>query len=102
MITLSIDVTKIDKARLVEGKRKNDGSVPKYLNLVLFESESEYGDYIVKQSVTKEERKAKKEMPILGNAKKWERQESRPATARQRPQASAPKPADDEGDDVPF
>lgn len=56
----------------------------------------EYGDYIVKQSVTKEERAARKEMPILGNGKVWG---DRPASSAPPPQDNEPPP---QGDDVPF
>ncbi len=64
MITVKIDVTKIDKARLFKGAKGT------YLDLILIETPNgEYGDYMVKQSVTKEERLAKLQMPILGNAK---------------------------------
>jgi len=64
MITVKIDVTKIDKARLFKGAKGT------YLDLILIETPNgEYGDYMVKQSVMKEERLAKVQMPILGNAK---------------------------------
>jgi hypothetical protein len=64
MITVKIDVTKIDKARLFTGAKGT------YLDLILIETPGgQYGDYMVKQSITKEERLAKVQMPILGNAK---------------------------------
>jgi hypothetical protein len=69
MITISIDVTKLEKARIKE-VTKRDGTTAKYVELVLFETPaSQYGDYIVKQGITKEERLAKKDMPIIGNGK---------------------------------
>jgi hypothetical protein len=68
MITLSIDVTLLDKKRFKEVTRKN-GAKAVFCDLVLFETQSEYGDYLVKQSTKKEEGRV--EMPILGNAKKW-------------------------------
>lgn len=66
MISAKIDVTKIDKAKLFEGK---NGA--KYLDIVLMESpNSAYGnDYMVVQSVSKEERLAGKRGAILGNGK---------------------------------
>lgn len=65
MITLKIDVNKIDKSRLFKGQKGT------YLDLVLIETPGgKFGDYMVKQSQTKEEREARKEMPILGNGKK--------------------------------
>lgn len=65
MITLKIDVTKIDKAKLFEGK---NGA--KYLDIVLMERDDAYGNnYMVVQSVSKEERLAGKRGAILGNGK---------------------------------
>ena len=81
MITLKIDVRLLDKARFFEGKEKN-GHKPLYCDLVLIERKEigQYGDtHIVKQSVTKEERAAKKEMPILGNATDRGRSSAPPA-----------------------
>lgn len=70
IITVKIDTTLIDKGRLFVGKEKN-GHTPKYLDLVLI-PRREVGTYgathLVKQSITKEEREAKLEMPILGDA----------------------------------
>ena len=64
MITLKIDVTKIDKNRLFRGEKGT------YLDCVLIETpNSEYSDYMIKQSVSKEERENGVEGNILGNAK---------------------------------
>ena len=69
IIVLNIDVTQVEKSRLKTITRKN-GKEAKFLELVLIETPNgQYGDYMVKQQVTKEERAAKKEMPILGNGK---------------------------------
>lgn len=66
VITVKIDVTKIDKSKIFVGK---NGA--KWVDLVLIPTkESKYGeDYLVKQSASKEEREAKAQLPILGNAK---------------------------------
>lgn len=67
MITIKIDVTRIDKNRLFKGEKGT------YLDAVLIETpNSEYADYMIKQSVSKEEREQGIEGNILGNAKKWE------------------------------
>ncbi|MFA5716007.1 MAG: hypothetical protein WC998_09715 [Candidatus Paceibacterota bacterium] len=65
MITLKIDVTKIDKSRLFVGKQGT------YLDLVLIESPNDkYGnDYFVKQSISKEDADNGVKLPILGNGK---------------------------------
>jgi hypothetical protein len=58
-ISINVNVDKLDKKRLFEGKKG------RYLDLVLFETpDSEYGDYMVKQRGDKGEK-----MPILGNGK---------------------------------
>lgn len=92
MIAISIDVTLLDKARFKRVTRKS-GSEAVFAELILIETPNgQYGDYMVKQSVTKEEREAKKEMPILGNGKNLNR-----STRQQTP--SEP-PTDDQP--VPF
>ena len=65
MITVKIDVTKIDKALLYKGAKGT------YLDVVLFETpEDKYGnDYRVVQGVTKEARAAGTKGAILGNGK---------------------------------
>lgn len=66
MIAVKIDVTKIDKSHLFEGK---NGA--KYLDVVLIETpDSRYGnDYMAAQGLPKEARDAGEKGPILGNAK---------------------------------
>jgi len=66
-ISIKIDVTKIDKARLFQGAKGT------YLDLTTFvdtESEGQYGDHgFISQSTTKEEREQDVKTPILGNCK---------------------------------
>lgn len=100
MITLQIDVTKIDKSRLKEVSRKN-GETAKFLDLVLIDTpNSEYGDYMVTQQVTKEERQSGVKLPVLGNAKNIVRGGGK---SDQRPSQKT-KESDPWGDDddVPF
>lgn len=98
MILVKIDVTKIDKARLFKGAKGT------YLDVVLIETPGgEYGDYMVKQSVTKEEREAKLQMPILGNGKIMGG--SKPAgqsAPDRRPAAPPPPPQENPEENVPF
>lgn len=69
MITLSIDLKLIDQSKCKKITRRN-GEAATFLDLVLIETpDSEYGDYMVKQDTTKEDREAGVKMPILGNAK---------------------------------
>jgi len=64
MISLKIDVNKIDKSRLFQGKKGT------YLNCVLVETpNSEYGDYMIVEDISFEERQAGKKGTILGNGK---------------------------------
>lgn len=95
IITLKLDVPLIDKARLFTGKEKN-GHTPKYLDLVLIPKREvgQYGDtHLVKQSVSKEERERKIELPIIGNATE------RGAAAPKAPPAQhANRPAGSDGD----
>lgn len=90
-IKLKIDVSKISKPDLYQGKKGI------YLDAVLFENrdgQSEYGDdgFIV-QGISKEKRDAGERGPIVGN---WRHMEPKAAT----PKAAQ---ADDEaGDEIPF
>ena len=66
-ISIKLDVTKIDKSRIFEGKKG------KYLDLTTFidtEALDEYGNNgFISQSVSKDERAQGVKTPILGNAK---------------------------------
>lgn len=94
-ITISIDVTLLQKERFKTVTRKN-GSTAKFAELVLVETpDGQYGDFMVKQSISKEEREAKVEMPILGNGR-YLVSKGKPAAKPQ------PAPQQDQGDDVPF
>tara|TARA_R110000868_G_scaffold357782_1_gene619307 strand:+ start:307 stop:603 length:297 start_codon:yes stop_codon:yes gene_type:complete len=95
-IGISIDVTLLDKKRFKELTRKN-GQRAVFADLILVHTpDGQYGDYMVKQSVTKEEREARIEMPILGNGKTIGTQSAKP-----KPQAQQPTP-EAANDDVPF
>jgi hypothetical protein len=97
MITLSIDVTQLDKTRLKRMVRKN-GKEAVFCDLVMIDTpDGKYGDFIVKQSVTKEERQSKKEMPILGNGKNFAK-----GTPKSSPPESDASPQHQSDDDVPF
>ena len=64
MISLNLNVSKIDKNKLVKGEKGV------YLNAVLIETpNSEFSDYMIVQDTTKEERDAGVKGTILGNAK---------------------------------
>jgi len=92
LIAIKIDVSKIDKERLFQGKK---GS---YLDATVFlnDEEGQYGDNgMITQSVSKEEREAGVKGNILGNVKiLGEFGDNKPA--------SAPAPAAVEEDNIPF
>jgi hypothetical protein len=77
MIVLDIDVTKLDRARFREGTKGQ-----KYCDLVLIECKKEKSDGFVKQGVSKEERAARVEMPIIGNYRIIESRSSGPASSK--------------------
>jgi hypothetical protein len=93
MITAKLDVTKIDKARLFKGAKGT------YLDIALIETpNSEYGDYMIVQQVSKEERDKNIKGAILGNAKILQRRGDNPSPKANRPAESSDGPAED----LPF
>lgn len=76
MITAKIDVTKIEKARLYKGEKGT------YLDIVLIPTpDNSYGnDYMIVQSVTKDEKEAGVKGAILGNAKVIKKADPVPVT----------------------
>lgn len=90
-ISLKIDVTKIDKTRLFEGK---NGA--KYLDLTTFidlAEEDQYGNHgFITQSKKKEEGK-EVQLPILGNTKVFWQDQSAPQ-APSMPTAQTAPPVD--------
>ena len=95
-ISASIDVTKIDKAKLIDGKKGT------YLNLTTFVNLDEKDQYdnngMVTQSVTAEEREAGTRGAILGNTKVFFKDEGSGNTTA--PQAK--ESFDQVSEDVPF
>ena len=64
MISISINVDAIDEARLFRGKKG------RYLDAVIFETpNSQYNDFMIVQSVSKEERERGVKGNELGNGK---------------------------------
>jgi hypothetical protein len=76
LLAVSIDLTKIDKSQIVEGK--NGG---KYVNVTLSvnDTEDQYGNNVsLWQSQSKEEREAKANRVFLGNGKKLWSDDAKP------------------------
>lgn len=100
MITVSIDVTKLDKSRFKAVTRKN-GEKALFCDLILVDTpESEFGDYIVKQSLSKEDRESGVQLPILGNGKNV--QVGNKNDVQGKPAQKKGKSASNDGDDIPF
>lgn len=99
LITVKVDVSKLDKARFFRGKPDASGHAPLYADLVLVprREPGRFGDtHLVKQSKKRDEAV---EMPILGNA--TERGASAPSQAPAQRPASAPQHEIND-EDVPF
>ena len=66
MISLNIDVTKIDKSHLFVGKKGT------YLDCLLIATpNNEHNDYMIRQSVSKEEYEQGVKGPIIGHGKEF-------------------------------
>jgi hypothetical protein len=101
-VTLKIDVTKIDKARLYRGQKGT------YLDATIFLDLGEadqYGNHgMITQSVSKEDKDAGKRGEILGNGKiVWRDDAPHPqaSAGRQPPKPQQPGP-DDFDEMIPF
>ncbi len=125
-VSIKLDVTKIDKARLFQGQKGT------YLDLTAFIDLDQQDQYenngFISQSVSKEERQQNVQTPILGNTKIFfddrqsqapQQQAPQPQYQQQAPQRQAPPasqqmgahqqapipqqaPVDDFDDDIPF
>ena len=94
-ISASIDVTKIDKEKLVKGKKGT------YLNITAFvdtENKDQYDNNgMVTQSTTQEEREAGTRGVILGNTKVFYQGEPKQGSSLKQAQSF-----DELEDDIPF
>ena len=98
LITFQIDRKLIDRARMKTVTRKS-GEVAEFYEFSLHKlKDRSRNDYLVKQAVTKEERAARVEMPILGNGKAWDFSKPKAAPATPTPDGDAPP----QSDNVPF
>jgi len=98
MITIQLDLMKVDKKRLYPGK---DGAM--YLNAVLIETpNSDYSDYMIVESTTKEERDAGTKGTILGNAKIFKPVEKKEADFKAIDRTTESTKYQDDNDDLPF
>ena len=99
MITLKIDVKKLDKTKFIAGK--NGELYAKLVCIPLKNGPGKFGDtHLVKQDQSKEDRAAGMQMPIIGNAT------DRSLTPRQAPppppQGKVVTVSGGSDEDVPF
>lgn len=101
-VSLKIDVSKIDKARLFRGEKGV------YLDATVFIDEGEADQYgnngMITQDVTKDERQQNVQGNILGNCKVFWRGDGQGEQSRNQSHQgqSASPPVDDIDTDVPF
>jgi hypothetical protein len=92
MITAKLDVLKIEKSRLYKGQKGT------YLDITIIPTPNgKYGDYMIVQSISKEERDKGVKAPILGNGKNI----GGGSSGSQR-QNNSPAAQSDNTDDLPF
>lgn len=106
MIEIKIDVQKINKSRLYRGEKGT------YLTAVLIPTpDGKYGDFMVVEGISKEEREAGKKGTILGNGKNLIKREAEPPEGIYQRSGKYDKPIDKEqiqddtptdDDDLPF
>lgn len=101
-IGLKIDVTKIEKARIIEGKKG------KYIDLTTFidlEQQDQYGNNgFIAHSMSKEEREQGMQGSIVGNTKVFytDQQNQQPRVLKEQPREQYVPGYDDDSADVPF
>ena len=98
-VNMSLDVTKIDKARLFKGAKGT------YLDVTVFIDVDQKDQYdnngMITQNVTKEEKDAGTRGNILGNCKVFWRDDSAPQPQQQAPQQQQSAPLDID-EEIPF
>lgn len=103
-VSIKIDVSKIDKARLFKGEKGVYLDATAFIDL---DQQGKYGDNgMVAQDVTKEEREANVKGAILGNVKVFWKDYASDSSAREVPKqeqaASEPPSAFQFDDDLPW
>jgi len=97
-VSLSIDVTKIDKARLHKGTKGTYLDVTTFIDL---DNKDQYGNNGFVAHSKKEGEQGN--TPILGNCKIfWSDAQQAPQQAPQQQYAPPPPPMDDDGEQIPF
>lgn len=100
-ISISIDVSKIDKTKLIQGKKGMYMDLTTFIDL---ENPGPYGDHgFITQSLKEEEREQGMKNPILGNCKVFFTEGGSAAAPAQNQAAPMPVAAvEGFDDDIPF
>jgi len=98
MQSIKLDVTKIDKSAIYEGKKG------KYITLTLLENKDGQDDWgyagFVVQDIGKERRESGEKGPIVGN---WKHLETKRPVQKSMPPSPGPVVEDDDADsEIPF
>lgn len=102
IISVSIDLNKLDKSRIVEGK---NGSKYYNLSVIVNDEKDQYGnDVSVTTAQTKEEREAKAQRTFVGNGRViWSGQNNNNLQSNQTPSNQYQKTIGNDTDDsLPF
>lgn len=100
-ISLKIDCTKIDKARLYKGAKGTYLDLTTFVDTAVADQYENHG--FISQSLTKEEREQKVQTPILGNVKVFYTDSGSPAgSAGQGSTAKEDMTIQELEDDIPF
>lgn len=96
LLAISIDVTKLDKSKLVKGKKGTYANITVSVN----DEDDQFGNNVsIWESQLKEEREDKEDRNFLGNGKVvWSSQSSNDAPKK----SSKKSKQDEEPDDLPF
>ena len=100
-LSIKIDVTKIDKSRLFKGEKGTYLDLTTFVDLDLKDQYDNNG--FISQSVSKDEKAAGVQTPILGNCRVFWTDGAQPAPTPSTPAPAAPGDSSNNiDDDIPF
>ena len=99
-VNLNINVSKIEKARIIKGAKGN------YVNLTTFIDLDEKDQYdnngFISQDVSKEEREQGEKGPIIGNCRVFYKDDGQAYNQQQARKQPKQAPPEDDLEDTPF
>lgn len=101
ILSVSIDLNKLDKSRIVVGK---NGAKYYNLSVIVNDEKDQYGnDISVTTAQTQEERQAKAQRTFVGNGRVvWTGQSNNNLQSPHAPSSEYSKPSQEEDSDLPF